>query len=206
MNPKRLVRDGYDKASHAYRADSGSGCGHDYEAWLEQLCADLGPRSHVLDLGCGCGLLVAQLRAARAEVTGVDISPVQIERARSLVPQARFLCEDMAAVAFPPASFDAVIAFFAVFHLPLEEQPAFFRRIAAWLKPGGRFLGTVGASAAAGMVRDWLGVQGANMYWSQTDARTYRRWLEECGFTVLRDEFVPEKNVGHQLFYAQLVS
>jgi len=42
----------------------------------------------VLDLGCGCGIPVAQELAQHFQVTGVDLSEVQIARARQLVPQA----------------------------------------------------------------------------------------------------------------------
>ncbi len=44
------------------------------------------PGSDRLDLGCGCGTPGARLLSERFRVTGVDISDVQIERARALVP------------------------------------------------------------------------------------------------------------------------
>ncbi len=42
----------------------------------------------VLEIGCGSGELLSRLRAKN--VTGVDLSPVQIERARARVPHGRF--------------------------------------------------------------------------------------------------------------------
>ena len=41
----------------------------------------------------------------------VDLSPVQIERARRLVPEASFSCADMTTASLEPGSFDAVVAF-----------------------------------------------------------------------------------------------
>ena len=44
---------------------------------------------------------------------------------------------------------------------------------------------------------------GATMYWSHADAATYRQWLVDAGLVIVRDEFIPEGSVGHQLFEAR---
>jgi hypothetical protein len=41
-------------------------------------------------------------------------------------------------MAFRPASFDGVVAFYVVNHLPQEELAPTFERTFAWLRPGGR--------------------------------------------------------------------
>ncbi|WP_211343155.1 class I SAM-dependent methyltransferase [Actinomadura pelletieri] len=79
-----LVRSGYNALSRHYRSDDDTI--EQYDRWLADLVVRLPERGHVLDLGCGCGVPVARrLTAAGHQVTGVDISDVQIERARSLV-------------------------------------------------------------------------------------------------------------------------
>jgi SAM-dependent methyltransferase len=50
----------------------------------------LAPSASVLDVGCGSGLLVRQLRAAGFAVHGVDASPAMIELARNYEPSAKF--------------------------------------------------------------------------------------------------------------------
>ncbi len=201
---KGIVRRGYDKVSYAYRDEAGAGAATGYHDWIDELCALLPENSPVLDLGCGCGLPVAQtLHAAQFSVTGVDISTVQIERARRLVPSARFIRADMAEVDFPSASFAAVVSFYAIIHLPLDEQPALFARVRGWLQPGGYFLGTVGNRAWTGTEENWLGVPGARMAWSHADARTYRAWLAASGFEICRTEFIPEGDGGHMLILAR---
>ena len=204
MDPKAIVRAGYDRVSHVYRTEEDGAYQHDYAAWVNRLCADLGLNPHVLDLGCGCALPAGRLIAARAKLTGVDISPVQLDRARVLVPGGRFICDDLCHVRFPAGTFDAVVSFWAIIHVPIEEQRPLFRRIAGWLKPGGFFMGTLSRTAWAGTEEDWLGVEGATMYWSHADAETYRRWLEEAGFHMVAEELVPEGDGGHQLFHARL--
>ena len=78
------VRQGYNALSYRYR--SGAAEPGRYAPWLAELAERLPPRAAVLDLGCGCGVPVARsLASAGHLVTGVDVSDVQIERARMLV-------------------------------------------------------------------------------------------------------------------------
>ena len=42
-------------------------------------------------------------------MTGVDVSSIQIERARSLVQNGKFIVWDITVVGFPEAVFDAVV-------------------------------------------------------------------------------------------------
>jgi 2-polyprenyl-3-methyl-5-hydroxy-6-metoxy-1,4-benzoquinol methylase len=156
----------------------------------------------VLDIGCGCGVPVARhLAAAGHRVTGVDISDVQVERARQLVPGATFIRADATGMDFPPGSFDAVICLYALIHMPLDRQPGLLRDIARWLRPGGWLLATTGQDAWTGTGDNWLGGPAA-MWWSQTDAATYRDWIRQAGLEITSQQFVPEGDGGHALFWA----
>ncbi|MGW0229993.1 class I SAM-dependent methyltransferase [Actinopolymorpha singaporensis] len=198
-DPKEVVRRGYDAISYAYRGDHGDD--PRYAQWISALTARVPGGGAVLDLGCGCGVPVSRtLSEAGYAVTGVDLSDVQIERARALVPGATFLRADASVVEFPPGSFDAIVSLYALIHIPVDEQPALLARIASWLRPGGWFLATTGHTAWTGSEENWL---GAPMWWSHADAATYRAWLLRAGLTVTREEFVPEGDGGHSLFWAQ---
>src|SRR6202041_2958650 len=78
------------------------------------------PGKRVLDAGCGTGYGSAELAQSAAEVTGVDIAPDAIEYARANypLPGLRFIESSCAAVPFPADSFDLVIAFEVIEHLP----------------------------------------------------------------------------------------
>ncbi len=203
MNPKDIVRSGYDKVSHAYRADTFDYEHSGYKTFLAWLELRLNPGAAILDLGCGCGIPVAQVLSRQHHVTGVDISPVQIERARQLAPAARFLCADMAALEFASATFDAIVAFYSIIHVPLEEQPTLFAKLARWLKPQGYLLATVGHTAWTGTEPNWRDVTGATMYWSHGDAGTYRRWFDGNGLHVVQEGFLPEGDGGHTVLLGQ---
>jgi 2-polyprenyl-3-methyl-5-hydroxy-6-metoxy-1,4-benzoquinol methylase len=196
------VRRGYDALSYAYRGDDGDDGGK-RRGWMAHLVSRLPARASVLDLGCGngmpvCGLLVD----AGLQVTGVDLSDIQVERARALVPGATFQRADASGVTFEAGSFDAIVCLYMLIHLPLAEQPGLFARMAGWLRPNGILLTVTGHRAWTGSSQSWLG-GGAEMWWSQADASAYRDWLEAAGFTVDSEEFVPEGDGGHALFWAR---
>lgn len=130
------------------------------------------------------------------------MSDVQIERARRLVPDGTFIRADATRLRLPPKSYDAVVALYSIIHIPLAAQPLLLRAIAGWLVADGLLVLSAGWRAWTGAQIDWLGGD-APMWWSHADAATYRRWLTEAGFQVLREEFVPEGDSGHSLFWAR---
>ncbi len=195
-----LVRLGYDAVSDRYRSDDDRP--PEYAGWLRSLSSRLPPRADVLDLGCGCGVPISrELTALRHKVVGVDLSDRQVERARRLVPQARFIRADATEISFENGTFDAIVCLYMLIHVPLDRQERLLRRMHDWLRPGGSLLATVGARAWSGREDDWLG-SGAPMWWSHADAASYRRWLTSAGFAIEEDEFVPEGDSGHQLLIA----
>ena len=145
----------------------------------------------MLDIGCGAGVPIAGSLAARYRVTGVDVSPEMVRRARRNVPTASFVCADIMSVRLPPSSFDAVVALYSVFHLPREEHALLFRRVHGWLKPGGYFLCTLSHHSEEGYTeQDFF---GATMYWSNYGLDEYVAMLDEAGFVVLET-----RSVGHE--------
>ncbi|GAB3830912.1 class I SAM-dependent methyltransferase [Kribbella italica] len=201
MDPKEIVRRGYDALSVRY--DEAYGGESKYGPWIDRLLERLDDGSRVLDIGCGSGLPLARdLAAAGHAVTGVDLSEVQIRRARELVPEAEFVHADAASLAFPAESFDAVVSFYALIHLPQDEQQELLRKVARWLRPGGWFVCTTGSQGWTGVDGDWLD-SGVSMWWSHADADTNRAWITGSGLVVEEQEFVPEGAGGHTLFWAR---
>ncbi len=104
--------------------------------------AQVRPGQTVLDVGCGMGGSTMYLARLGCQATGVTISPVQRRwaawesRWRGLAVNTRWLCADADFVEFPDASFDVVLSIECTEHL--FDKPQFFRRVAQWLRPGGR--------------------------------------------------------------------
>jgi 2-polyprenyl-3-methyl-5-hydroxy-6-metoxy-1,4-benzoquinol methylase len=195
------VRQAYNELSLLYRGDGDSPEAH--VRWAAELHEKLRASSDVLDLGCGCGIPVARNLARDGHnITGVDISDVQIARARQLVPGASFFRADATAIRFEPGSFDAVVCLYALIHMPFDAQPGLITRCANWLRPGGWLLATTGQRAWTGSQTNWLGGT-ATMFWSHADAATYREWLINAGLEIIEQQFVPEGDGGHALFWAR---
>jgi SAM-dependent methyltransferase len=196
IDPEEVVRRGYDAIAERY-AEWAASFESPAMRWVEALQARLPDGSRVLDLGCGGGGPATRALAARHDVLGVDISERQLERARRLVPEARFVQGDATEVAFEPESFDAVVSLFMLGHVPRAKQEPLLGRIFGWLRPGGWFLGTLGTAGEADeVVEDWL---GAPMFFAAHDERWNREALLRAGFVLEDARVVPFVEPGHGL-------
>jgi SAM-dependent methyltransferase len=128
----------------------------------------IAPRSRVLDIGCGQGLLASLLHAASAQarhgawpadwaeapldaqVTGIELAPRDVSRARqALGASAAFVCGDMRHTAFPKA--DTVVILDALHYVSIAEQDDVLARARSALGAGGQLVLRVGDAAS------WLG-------------------------------------------------
>jgi SAM-dependent methyltransferase len=103
--------------------------------------------ARVLEVGCGPGHLSIRLaRGHGLEVTGLDLDPAMVERARANVdrpgdrdePRPSFLVGDAASLAFPDGSFDLVVSTLSMHHW--ADPAAGLAEIGRVLRPGGRAL------------------------------------------------------------------
>jgi SAM-dependent methyltransferase len=98
----------------------------------------------VIDLGCGSGILAAEVSAACYDVLGFDLSPGMLALARKRAPKARFRRQSLWAADLPPCV--AVTAIGECFNYLFDEGNTDealterFRRIHAALCPGGVLL------------------------------------------------------------------
>jgi SAM-dependent methyltransferase len=190
MNGKRIVQDGYDVLAETYlrvrRIDS-----EDIHL-LEELAARLPDGARVLDAGCGAGLPVAQILSERFRVVGVDISARQIALARENVPNAEFIQADLTTLELPDASFDAIVSYYAIIHVPREEHRALLENFRRMLTPKGLLLISMGAGDNPDDTEDnWLD-GGASMYWSHYGHEKNLRMLAGAGFEVIWERLVTE--------------
>jgi SAM-dependent methyltransferase len=114
---------------------------------VAQLLSLLGvsPPSGILDVACGYGRHSIELARRGYAVTGLDLSDVQLQRAREKAAAAAVQVDwrqgDSRAMAFE-GEFDAAINMFLSFGYfqTDEEHLAVLRGVARALRPGGRFL------------------------------------------------------------------
>jgi SAM-dependent methyltransferase len=103
--------------------------------------------ARVLEVGCGPGRLSIRLvREHGLDVTGVDLDPAMIERARANADRPgagdgsrpSFLFGDVASLAFPDGSFDLVVSSLSMHHW--ADPGAGLVEIGRVLRSGGRVL------------------------------------------------------------------
>jgi tocopherol O-methyltransferase len=154
---KSVIRNHYDISTLFYRLLWGPHIHHGY--WegnespriaqvqlTEKLAsiANIRAGSVVYDIGCGMGGSSQWLAKHKdCQVTGVTLSPVQRLWAATSVklnrvsPPPKFICADAETIELGASSADFVWSVECTEHL--FDKPAFFKKAASWLKPGGRF-------------------------------------------------------------------
>ena len=82
----------------------------------------LAPGMRVLDVCCGPGYAAGAAAALGAETRGVDFAPGMVRQAREQFPGLAFDEGDAEHLAFPDASFDAVLCNFGLFHVTAPDR------------------------------------------------------------------------------------
>lgn len=107
---------------------------------LERVLARFDPRGEVLELACGTGLWTQRLVDYATHVTAVDAAPevLAINRARVGDRLVTYVEADLFTWTPRPDAYDVCVFTFWLSHVPDDRFPAFWRRVEAALKPGGR--------------------------------------------------------------------
>ncbi|HAT50171.1 MAG: class I SAM-dependent methyltransferase [Nitrospirae bacterium] len=94
----------------------------------------------ILEIGCGTGLYTQHLARRHPQLIAMDLSGAMLQRVRDKMSDSpvRFLQGDATALPFAAHSFEHVLAFSCLHHVP--DTPAVFREVFRILQPGGRFL------------------------------------------------------------------
>jgi len=100
-----------------------------------------GPDDTVLDVACGPGLLACAFARVAKHVTGIDITPAMLDRARALqaergLTNLAWRQGDVLPLPWPEASFSIATSRFAFHHF--LDPLAVLREMARVVRPGGR--------------------------------------------------------------------
>jgi trans-aconitate methyltransferase len=159
---------------------------------LEWLAPQAGER--VLDLGCGDGVLTAELARRGISVLGIDISDSLLKAAADRGVETRHM--DGQNLPFD-GEFDAVFSNAALHWM--SNASAVIEGVFRALKPGGRFVaefgghGNVAAVTTAMRATAWRRGGDATLAgpWFFPSVAVYREMLEERGFRVVRIGLFP---------------
>lgn len=185
---KDIVKQGYDNMAD------------DYLSWVESqdsprtrytekvLANTTSNTPSILELGCGAGRPITRMLLDHgARVTANDISEKQVNLAKAACPEATIIAGDMLALHFDPSSFDGIVGFFSVFHLPRDQQKDMLTKVLNWLKPGGLLAFNLGTSDQEEIRGNFL---GHDMYWSSYGVEYNLKMIKEIGFQVVEHEIL----------------
>lgn len=116
---------------------------HDYDELQEETARATEGRevTRILELGVGTGETARRVleRHPDAELTAIDSSAAMLEEARARLPAAELRVARLEDP-LPEGPFDLVVSTLTVHHLNAAGKAELFRRVAAVLRPGGRFV------------------------------------------------------------------
>lgn len=189
---KAIVREAYDAIAATWGCEREAMDDPRERVWLERFCSLL-PGTRVLELGCGGGAILKPLIARGLSVTGVDLSRAQLARARAACPSALLVEGDMARVELAPASFDGVIIYDSLWHVPREEHAAVLTRVRRSAVEHAPLLFTVGALDPNDPREPDAQLCGAPIYYSAWPRQTTLDLLRRANFELLAFDDAPER-------------
>lgn len=103
--------------------------------------AQVGPGGAVLDVACGPGLVALALAESAGHVTGLDLTPAMLAKARELQQRVgranlSWVLGRAGALPYPGATFDAVVTRFSFHHL--TDPATALAEMVRVCRPGGR--------------------------------------------------------------------
>ncbi|KAA9398587.1 class I SAM-dependent methyltransferase [Haloarcula sp. CBA1130] len=203
MDQRRVVREGYDDIAVAYDEYRETATHSDFEAEItDEFFESIADDCRVLDAGCGGGKPVLQRLAAAHNPVGLDISSSQLDLSRERVPTAAFAQGDLVRLPFADDSFNAVVSFYAIIHVPKPEHEQVLAEFHRVLRDGGELLVSMGAVEGwEGRNDEWLDTDTA-MEWSYFGPEKSRELIEAAGFEIAAARIPQEEADGFAVFRA----
>lgn len=127
-----------------------------YNFYRDKLLHSATKRSSLLDIGCGFGAFLARFQSDFSDLTGVEISPIAIQKGREKHPFIHFLQGSAAALDQMDLrpDYDAIICSDVLYYLPEKGKRALLQWIADHLQKGGLALLAAWAPGGKYLTRD----------------------------------------------------
>jgi SAM-dependent methyltransferase len=139
------------------------------------------PVASVLDVGCGTGLLMAELADRGCRVVGLDGSPAMLERARDRLGPRTTLVESVLPEVPDLGLFDAAVSTFDTLnYLDPAAFAATMPAVAGRLRTGGWWVFDLHTDALLRLVEEQPRSEGAEAGWAFTLVSTVDRSARTC--------------------------
>lgn len=164
---------------------------------VDKFISSLLTDANVLDIGCGPGNWTKYLMDKGFDVEGIDLSTEMIRIAKEKVPQGKFKLMDMRKLDYPDETFDGIMSFYSLIHIPSEQIISVLRELFRVLKSSGVLMLVVQEGEADRVVKEPMSPEDKTFINFFTIERL-TKFLEETGFKVFHQEKVPYKDEEFQ--------
>lgn len=178
-------------------------CRFIFEDWkhLERLANRLKPNSKILDVGCGNGIPIDKFLIDKGfDVTGIDISEEQITLAKKNFPKGKFFVMDMENITLPENSFDAIIAFYSIFHVERSRHYKLLEKFNKLLRGGGYIMITFGAFEYEKTEEEYEDIK---LFWNSWSKSKNLEILRNTRFQLIYEDIHKSGGDEHLIIFAK---
>lgn len=150
----------------------------------------------ILDLGCGTGEPYDRyLVENQCDLTGVDFCDKHISLAQEHFggASAKFIKGDFTKIDFPEPTYDGIVFFYSLYHLPRNKHLDMLMKAKAYLSYGGSILLTI-RQEDSGNIKYRDNFCGHPMVWSHYDYSTFKSIVRRAGLSITNSQIERHPN------------
>ena len=162
--------------------------------FIQNFSKKLPEGAKIIDVGCGSGYPVHKIllnENKSYEITGIDFSEKQLEKAKELFPVVNYILMDIRSINYPPESFDGIISLYSIFNIPREEHITILKNLYKILKVGGSALIQLGYGTGD-YPTHLFQFCGQEHYVSSYSPEINEKLMEEVGFKSIVGELIQD--------------
>jgi ubiquinone/menaquinone biosynthesis C-methylase UbiE len=182
---KEDIKESYDSISNIYSEKTDKNIiNKKKKDLIREFKKTLNKNSLILDAGCGQN----PININNMKTIGIDISKEQLENIKINKETAQ---GDISHLPFKKNSFDGLIAFHSLIHIPLEEHQKVCHEFKRVLRPNCYSIITEGTTQWCGEQEDWM-ESGKTMKWQIAGEEKTKTHLENAGFKIIDIKHIPD--------------
>jgi SAM-dependent methyltransferase len=159
---------------------------------LEQFVSMLNAGAVVLDAGCAYGRDTEYLATKGVAVSGVDLSPALIARAKELLPDTTFAVCDIRETNFSNATFDGIWCNATLLHLNDEDMAKALQEFKRILKPSGVLAVSLKKGEGTRQFVEKL-TSNSERFFNYKTHETFLELLTKTGYTEIAWHYLNER-------------
>lgn len=150
---------------------------------------------NIIDIGCGSGKPITKYFEDEGHnITGVDISPKQVQKAKENLKNSKIIAADMLKYEFPNNYFDAAFCLHSLVHIERIHHKKVLDKIYGSLKPGGLLLISIKTKSFEGVTFLTPGIQ---MFYSHFDQFESTKHLTAAKLFIIHKSSVKIDNENY---------